>query len=95
MSVYPVHELLWLTEEDPAFRSDLQSDPEGTLREFTLTPKGADALRTGNVGALYRMGVTSFIMHILPMHGLFGITPEAYRAQIRQEEPLRNVSLRG
>ena len=94
MTVYAVHKLLWLAEEDPDFRDRLQNDPEGTMEEFSFTAEEAQALRSGDVGALYQMGVSSFMMRLMPTHGLFGVTPQSYRERIGQQDPLRNVGRR-
>lgn len=94
MSVYAIHKLLWLTEEDPGFRLRLQNDPDETLKEFSLTSEESQALRAGDVGTLYQMGVTSFMMRLIPTHGLFGVTPQSYREFIGQQDPLRNVGRR-
>jgi hypothetical protein len=39
------------------------------------------------VGKLYRMGVHAFMLRYIPMHRLFWVTPEIYRARISQETP--------
>ena len=87
MSVYAVHKLLWLSEMEPDFRARLQADPEKVLKEFSLTPEEGKALREGDIHSLYQMGVTSFMMRVMPMHGLFGITNETYRELISKEAP--------
>ena len=37
MSVYAIHKLLWLSEEDSEFRARLQSDPEEAMKGFAFT----------------------------------------------------------
>ena len=91
MSVYAIHKLLWLTEEDPEFRSRIQADPQGVLREFPLTPEEVRALLDGDLHTLYQWGVSSFLMRVLPMHGLFGMSAETYRERISQEAPRTSV----
>ena len=91
MSVYAVHKLLWLSEEDQEFRSRIQANPEEAMKEFSLTSEEAQALRDGDVHALYQLGVSSFMMRVMPMHGLFGMTNETYRERIRQETPRVSV----
>ena len=68
MSVYAIHKLLWLTEDDPEFRCRIQANADEVLKEFSLTPQEAKALKEGDVHTLYQMGVTSFMMRTLPMH---------------------------
>ncbi|MFQ6030340.1 MAG: hypothetical protein ACE5Q6_22935 [Dehalococcoidia bacterium] len=87
MSVYAIHKLLWLSEDDPEFRSRIQSNPEEVMREFSLTTEEMQALRQGDIHALYQWGVSSFMMRILPMHGLFGMSGETYRERIQKEPP--------
>ena len=87
MSVYAIHKLLWLSEDDPEFRSRIQADPEEVMKEFSLTTEEARALKDGDIHALYQWGVSSFLMRVMPMHGLFGINEETYRERIRRETP--------
>ena len=87
MSVYAIHKLLWLSEDDPEFRSRIQADPEEVMKEFSLTVEEAQALKDGDIHALYQWGVSSFLMRVMPMHGLFGMNEETYRERIRQETP--------
>ena len=92
MSVYAIHKILWLTEEDPEFRSRIQANPEEVIKEFPLTSEEAQALRDGDIHALYQWGVSSFMMRVMPMHNLFGMTGEAYRERIGNETPRVNLS---
>ena len=87
MSVYAIHKLLWLSEDDPEFRSRIQAHPEEVMKEFSLTAEEARALKDGDIHALYQWGVSSFLMRVMPMHGLFGMNEETYRERIRQETP--------
>ncbi len=87
MSVYAIHKLLWLSENDPEFRSRIQANPEEVMREFPITTEEAQALRDGDIHAMYQWGVSSFMMRVLPMHGLFGMSNETYRERIRKEPP--------
>ena len=80
MSVYAIHKLLWLSEEDPEFRARLQSDPEEV-----------QALKNGDVHTLHQWGVSNFLMRVMPMHGLFGMTNETYRERIGKESPRLQV----
>ena len=91
MSVYAIHKLLWLSEDDPEFRSRIQADPEKVMQEFSLTAEEAQALKNGDIHVLYQWGVSSFLMRVLPMHGLFGMNEETYRERIRKETPRVSV----
>lgn len=92
MSVYAIHKILWLTEEDPEFRSRIKANPEEVIKEFPLTSEEAQALRDGDIHALYQWGVSSFLMRVMPMHSIFGMTGEAYRERIGKETPRVNLS---
>ena len=87
MSVYGIHKLLFLSEDSPEFRSRIQADPEGVMKEFPLTGAEAQALRDGDIHTLYQWGVSSFLLRVLPMHGLFGMSQETYRERIGKESP--------
>ena len=55
MSVYAIHKLLWLSEEDPEFRARLQSDPDEAMKGFALTTDEVQALKIGfRIGRLER-----------------------------------------
>ena len=91
MSVYAIHKLLWLSEEDPEFRVRLQSNPDEAMKEFSLTDEEVQALKTGDIHALHHWGVSNFLMRVMPMHGLFGMTNETYRERIGKEAPRLQV----
>ncbi|MCH7606421.1 MAG: hypothetical protein IH962_04635 [Chloroflexi bacterium] len=91
MSVYAIHKLLWLAEEDPEFRSRLQANPDEVVKEFPITAQEARALRDGDIHTLYQWGVSSFLMRLLPTHGLFGMSAETYRERISKETPRVSV----
>ena len=92
MSVYAIHKILWLSEEDPEFRSRIQANPEEVIKEFPLTSEEAQALRDGDIHALYQWGVSSFMMRMMPMHNLFGISDATYRERISKETPRVNLN---
>ena len=60
MSVYQVNKLLYLTDNDLAFRKRMMEEPEAVLNEFKLTEEEREALTSGAVGKLYQMGVHTF-----------------------------------
>ncbi len=53
MSVYAIHKLLWLSEEDPEFRARLQSDPEEAMKGLALTAEEVQALKNGDIHTLH------------------------------------------
>ncbi len=91
MSVYAIHKLLCLSEKDSEFRARLQSDPEEAMKGFAFTAEEVQALRNGDVHTLHRWGVSNFLMRVMPMHGLFGMTNETYRERIGKESPRLQV----
>ena len=91
MSVYGIHKLLWRSEEDPEFRARLQSNPDEAMKGFSLTAEEIHALKNGDIHALHHWGVSNFLMRVMPMHGLFGMTNETYRERIGKEAPRLQV----
>jgi len=83
MSTYAVHKLIKRTQRDPAFREQLQRDPQQALREYPLTEPERAALLVGDVGALHAMGVHGYLLSRLVPFGLFGLTAQNYPERIR------------
>lgn len=84
MSIYLVNKILYRTDNDPAFRDRMKTDPETTVAEFKLTEKERKALLAGDVGSLYQMGVHTFLLNHLQRYELFGVTRDNYLDRIRQ-----------
>ncbi len=84
MSVYQVNKLLYMTDNDPAFRKRMQEEPEAALRDFKLSADEHDALVSGSVGKLYQMGVHTFLLNHLSRYELFGVNRDNYLERIRQ-----------
>ena len=72
MSIYLINKILYLTDNDPEFRKRIKADPEGTVRNFPLNEAELKALTSGDVGALYQMGVHTFMLNHLSRYELFG-----------------------
>jgi Aromatic-ring-opening dioxygenase LigAB, LigA subunit len=87
MSVYQVNKILYLTDNDAAFRKRMQEEPETVLNEFSLNPEERDALTSGAVGKLYQMGVHTFLLNHLYRWELFGVNRDNYLARIREGMP--------
>ena len=87
MSVYQVNKLLYLTDNDPAFRKRILEDPEAVLSEFSLTEEERAALTSGAVGKLHRMGVHTFLLNHLYRYELFGVNRDNYLFRIREGMP--------
>jgi Aromatic-ring-opening dioxygenase LigAB, LigA subunit len=84
MSVYQVNKILYLTDNDAAFRKRMQEEPEVVLNEFSLSKEEREALTSGAVGELYQMGVHTFLLNHLYRWELFGVNRDNYLARIRE-----------
>ena len=87
MSVFQVNKLLYLTDNDPAFRKRLMEAPDAVLTEFRLTDEEHAALTSGAVGKLYQMGVHTFLLNHLYRYELFGVNRDNYLNRIREGMP--------
>ncbi|HEY1232706.1 MAG TPA: hypothetical protein VGH22_04955 [Candidatus Binatia bacterium] len=87
MSVYQINKLLYLTDNDPAFRKRMKEEPENVLKEFKLTAEEHAALTSGAVGKLYQMGVHTFLLNHLYRYELFGVNRDNYLSRIREGMP--------
>ena len=84
MSVYQVNKILYLTDNDPAFRKRLKEEPQSVLEEFRLSEEELAALTSGAVGKLYQMGVHTFLLNHLYRYELFGVNRDNYLERIRE-----------
>ena len=84
MSVYQINKLLYLTDNDLAFRKRMMEEPEKVIEEFSLTQEERDALTSGSVGKLYQMGVHTFLLNHLYRYELFGVNRDNYLTRIRE-----------
>jgi hypothetical protein len=84
MSVYQINKILYLTDNDAAFRKRMKEEPEAALRDFRLTEGEYDALTSGAVGKLYQMGVHTFLLNHLSRYELFGVNRDNYLSRIRE-----------
>jgi hypothetical protein len=87
MSVYQINKILYLTDNDPAFRQRMKENPEAVLREYRLSQDELDALTSGAVGKLYQMGVHTFLLNHLYRYELFGVNRDNYLSRIREGMP--------
>ena len=84
MSVYQINKLLYLTDNDAAFRKRMKEEPEAALKDFRLSKEEHDALTAGAVGTLYQMGVHTFLLNHLSRYELFGVNRDNYLSRIRE-----------
>ena len=78
MSVYSMNKILYLIENDDAFRQRMQDAPEAVVGEFPLTSDERKAFTSGDILALHGMGVHPFLLNNFSRHGLFGVTEKNY-----------------
>ena len=83
MSTYHLNKILYRTDNDAEFRKRMKVDPQGTVEEFPLSGEELEALVTGDVGALYQMGVHTFFLNHLARYELFGVNRDNYLTRIR------------
>jgi hypothetical protein len=87
MSVFAVNYLCRELLRDRSFRAAMKADPAAALSKYELTKEERDALLAGDVAALYRMGVNSFLMGYLARHEVCGLDLETYNKRIRTAAP--------
>lgn len=83
MSLYGVHKMLWLLQNDLAFRERLRTQPEAALAGLPLDDRERQALLDGDVATLYRMGTHTFLLSRIPRFNVFGLTREEYQRRLR------------
>jgi Aromatic-ring-opening dioxygenase LigAB, LigA subunit len=84
MSLYGVHKTLYLLQNDLDFRERLRSDPASALAEMPLSDVEREALLSGDMAALYRMGAHTFLMSRIPrFNALRGMTRTQYQKSIQ------------
>lgn len=88
MSIISVNHLCRDITRNPSLREAFLRDPEGELAKYPrkLTSVERAALLSGDVGALYQMGVNPYLMGYLARYGVFGLTAEVYSDRVRASE---------
>jgi len=91
MSLYYVQKLLYQLNRDPAVRRRFAADRDGLLGEYELTVEESTAIRDGDIGLLYVMGVNGqILMHYAALLGQpWDVYIEAMRAGVRRYGPVR------
>ncbi len=83
MSTFAVNHLCRELLRDHAFRTAMKADPAKALAPLDLTEAERTALLSGDVGALYRMGVNAFLMNYLPRFEVCGLNAAIYNERMR------------
>ena len=78
MSAYGINKVCYLAQADLRFRERLRSDPVAALANLPLDEAELQALLSGDVAALHRMGGLDFLLSNLARFGSFGLTRDLY-----------------
>ena len=89
MSIYAVSKIFYMLENDASFRERIKSNPLDAIEDFALSREEREALTSGDVQALFKMGVHAFLLNGLSRHQLFGVNRDNYFPRIRGQEPPR------
>ena len=91
MSLYSVQKLIYQLNRDAATRTRYQSDLDGLLAEYELTPDETRAIREPDIGLLYVMGVNGqLLMHYAALCGYeWNAYIEAMKEGERKYGPVR------
>ena len=83
MSNYWLNKILYMTDNDADFRKRIKESPAETVQTFALSGEEIEALLTGDIGALYQMGVHTFFLNHIARYELFGVNRDNYLERIR------------
>jgi Aromatic-ring-opening dioxygenase LigAB, LigA subunit len=71
MSLYQTQKFLYVLNREPAAQAAYRRDRDAALAEYELTPEERDALRDGDIGLLYVLGVNGqILMHYAAFLGI-------------------------
>ena len=83
MTVFAVNYLCREVLRDHAFRAAMKANPAKALAPLDLTDDERRALRAGDVGTLYRMGVNGFLTGYLARFEVCGLNIAIYNERMR------------
>jgi hypothetical protein len=91
MSLYQVQKVLYQLNRDPEVRRRYEADPDALLAGYELTDQEVMALRDGDIGLLYVMGVNGqILMHYAALLGMpWDDYLGAMREGVRRHGPVR------
>ena len=91
MSLYQVQKFLYQLNRDPDVRRRYEADPDALLAGYALTNEELTALRDGDIGLLYVMGVNGqILMHYAALLGMpWDDYLAAMREGVRRHGPVR------
>ena len=83
MTAYEVGRFCRTCLHDKAFRTLARTDPGAALEGFGLTTAERDALLDGQVGDLYSICASAFLLSYLPRWGIVGLDVATYSERMR------------
>ncbi len=83
MSIYTVNKVLRALLHDAAFRASMKADPRAALEGWALTEVEREALASGDVVTLYRLGTHVFLMNYLTRFEIAGLSLPVFNARMR------------
>lgn len=83
MSIFTVNYLCREVLRDHAFRAAMKTDPAKALGPLDLSDDERRMLLAGDVGALYRIGASGFLMGYLARFEVCGLNVETYNQRMR------------
>lgn len=83
MSAYGVNKACYLLQVDLVWRERVRADPRAALAEMPLTPVEREALLTGDVATLSRLGADDILLVRIPRFGVLDLTREEYGQRMR------------
>jgi len=91
MSLYQLQKFLYVLNRDEAAQKKYHSDIDSFINEFDLTDEEAGALREGDIGLLYVLGVNGqILMHYAALLGIEWFDYlDMMRAGIEKHGPVR------
>jgi len=91
MSLYYLQKFLYELNRDESVQQQCRADIDGVIARFELTDEEANALRDGDIGLLYVLGVNGqILMHYAAFLGIEWFDYlDMMRAGIRQHGPVR------
>ena len=91
MSLYQVQKLLYQLNRDDKVKAQFEENIDAVLAEYELTEEEQQALRSGDIGLLYVLGVNGqILMHFAAHLGIEWFTYlEQMREGVRQHGPVR------
>ena len=91
MSLYHLQKFLYVLNRDERAQQQFHEDLDGLLADYTLTEEESTALRDGDIGLLYVLGVNGqILMHYAAFLGIDWFDYlELMRAGIEKHGPVR------